>query len=192
MSTRSAQLDAIQAAIVTVSGFNTARVLWKFQNADAPALDYCALSLGVATEVGQDFIVEDYSALRSPGSEFRETVTGTREISLQCEVFSAATVSSVSAADAMETAENIRTGLRLTAVRAALATVGVVPFDRPSVTYIPDVVSVGFRGRALVTVRCYMPAPAVVAYTGYIATVEGTITVSGGHPDPTVIDYTAP
>jgi hypothetical protein len=146
----------------------------------------------VASEVGQDFIVEDYSAARTAGQEFRQTVTGTREAVLQVEVFSSASVSSASAADAMETAEKIRTSLRLDSIRATLAAVGVVPFDRPSVNYIPDVVGVGFRGRAVVSVRCYMPAPAVVAYTGYIASIAGTITVEGGTPDPTTIDYTAP
>lgn len=174
-------LDAIQAAIVSASGLSAGKVIWGFQNADQPELNYVSLSLSQLMTLGIDSVMTDYDGGRDAGAEIGLTVSGVREVGLEVSVFTAALAE---AADALWLAEKIRTSLVLPSIRSALATVAVVPFDPGPVQYIPEVVSVGFRGRAIMTIRCYMPAPVVVEYIGYIAEVQGTKTVKGGLTSP--------
>lgn len=193
MATWAAIRDAVQTAIVTASGLSSGAVIWKFQDAPQPALDYVALSLGAPIELGQDAIVTSTDLNRDPGEEVELAVVGVREIALQVEVYTAATVASAGVPDALERAERIRTSLRLPTLREALAAVQFVPFASGPVQYVPDIVAIGFRGRALLAVRCLMPSPAVAEYVGYIETVTGTVTATGGGTgSPYVIDYTAP
>lgn len=182
--------DAIHAAIVSASGLAASKVVWGFQDVDERALDYVSMSLGASTTVGQDWIRANYDAGR-PGNEFELSTQGTREVALQLQVFSSATVSATGAVDALERAERVKGCLRLPTTRALLDAVAVVPFDPGPVQYVPEVVQVGFRGRATLDVRCYMPAPVFAEYTTYIATISGTISVDGGAGPATEIDFEA-
>ena len=170
--------DAIQAAIVAASGLTAAAVRWRYQDAAQPALPYVDLSLGVATELGEPYVCDDYDATRDPGKEVKLEVRGLQEISLTVEVFSATTTPDDGAAIAL--AHQIRQGLRLPSVRDALQAVGFVPLDSAGVQWLPEIVAAGFRGRATFDTRCTLPAPTVAEYAGYIATIAGTVTAKQG------------
>lgn len=168
--------DAIQAAVAQASGLPASQVIWKYQNFDAPALDYVAMAFSSLGVVGIDALVPSYDGTRPAGQEIALTVTGVRELPLNVECFSASTADS---SDALSRAEIIRTSMVLPSIRDQLAAVGVSAFDPQPVQYVPDVVAVGFRGRATMTVRCYVPAPLAQDLVGYIKTVNGTATISG-------------
>lgn len=183
---------AIQAQLTTASGLSSGSVIWKYQNAGAPALPYMALALGGIIEIGQGFVSESTNLARPAGQEIELKVGGQREVTLAVEVFTSPTVPTGTAA--MAIADKARTALRAPTIRAALRAVGFVPFDPGPVQYAPDVADVGFRGRATCSIRCSMPAQNVVEYVGYIARVSGTATVHGGVVDPITepFDFTIP
>ncbi len=118
-------------------------------------------------------------AFVAAGSEIALTTAGVREVALQIEVFTAATVEAVGKATALSVLDKILGKLRLPTARGAFAAVGVVPFDPGPASYIPDLVSVGFRGRAVSDVRCRMPARAFAEYTTWIASTTVGATIKG-------------
>ena len=126
-------------------------------------------------------------AFVAAGSEIALTTAGVREVALEVEVFTASTVEAVGKAAALSVLDKILGKLRLPTARGAFAAVGVVPFDPGPAAWIPDLVSVGFRGRAVATVRCRMPARAFAEYTTWIAqtTVGATIKGSASGADIT-------
>ena len=75
--------------------------------------------------------------------------------------------------------------------RDAFAAVGIVPFDPGPVNYVPDVVAIGFRGRAVCDVRCRMAARVIEEYTTYINSVAGTATISGMSGGPVAVPFSA-
>jgi len=182
--------NAIHEAITKASGLPAEKILWAWQNIDAPALDYISIALGSTITIGQDFIQTSTDADRPNGQEIALSVEGVREVSLEIHCFSTSTADKN---DALARAERTRTGLLLPSVRFLLNKVGVSPFDQGSVKYLPEIANAGFRGRGIATVRCYMPAPTVVEYAGYIAHVTGTITSTGGaNPSPDIRTFEAP
>jgi hypothetical protein len=188
--------DAIQGVIVTASGLAASQVIWQYQSANEPPMDdahgnaYIALSLSSPIGIGIDGIVATTDLSRPAGQEIKLAVNGVREITLTIEVYTNAVVSSAIEADALEIAERIRTSFTLPSIMDALAAVQVATFDtQQPVQYVPAVVAVAFRGRAVYEVRCYLPAPAVADYIGYIAKATGTITAHGSNVDPLVIPY---
>lgn len=168
--------DAIQSAIAGASGLTT---IWKDQNADAPVVDYVTLELGSLAPVGQDYVTTSTDLGQPKGQEVALTVGGLREVALQIEVFSSATVESVGAASARQTADFIATRLRLPTARTTLAWAGVSILAPGPVNYVPEIVGLGFRGRASLDVRCLMPARPLVERVAYIASFGGTARVSG-------------
>lgn len=166
--------NAIQAAIVQASGLTPGQVLWKDQDINAPVLDYVAISLGGPIQLGIDFLAQDFDATRPRGQEFRLRVTGTREVPLEIECFTASAVTGRQAS-ALYLCTRVLAALVLPSVRELMAAQDVVPFDPGQPNWIPDVPSTQFRGRAVATVRCYMPCPTVEEYVGYIERVTGTV-----------------
>lgn len=123
-------------------------------------------------------------------AQLKRETRGVREMGLDLEYFSANTADE---SDAQNMLERVKTALRLHSVRDQLTEVNVSPFDPGPVGYIPEVVAVGFRGRATCLIRCYMPAPVVFEYITYIQKVAGTISYSGGaFPGATTIPWKAP
>lgn len=169
--------DAMHAAIVKASGLATGKVIWKFQNAAQPAMDYIAMTVSPASNPGQDGLVSSTDLMRPAGQEIKLAVRGFREVTLELEVFTATIADS---SDAMALAEKIRSALRLPSVRDVLAAVGASPFDIGPTQYLPEIVAVGFRGRATLPIRCFVPAQDAADFTGYIASVHGTLTAKGG------------
>lgn len=181
--------DAFQAAVARAGGLPVNSVVWKYGNVDAPALPYVAISLGGSISIGIDYVRETYDASRAQGQEFELAVEGQREVPLEIECFTA-DVTTESSARAL--AERIRSALTLPSVRDILSAVGISPFDPGPVNWIPDVVSVGFRGRAVCTVRCYVPLAKIAEYVGYIATAHVTATVEGSETTPITRTFDAP
>lgn len=170
--------DAIQVAIAAAAGVPSDRVIWEYQNSNQPLLDYIAIALGgVLAEVGQDGLETSTDLARPAGQEIAIDVIGVREAQLQVVAFSTATVGD-GAARAI--AEKVRTSLRLPSIRDALAAVGVSVFDHGSVSYVPEIVAIGFRGRSTLDMRCYLLAPTAREYLGYIASAGGVLSTKGG------------
>lgn len=115
-----------------------------------------------------------------PGSEVAISVGGVREVALQLEVFSTALVETLAAATALSICDRIVTLLRLPTARDALDAVGFTPFDPGPATWVPAIVSIGFRGLASCDIRCRIPARALTEYATFIASISGTATISGG------------
>lgn len=175
--------DAMQAAIVKASGLATGKVIWKYQSADQPAMDYIAMTISPASNPGQDGLVSSTDLGRPAGQEIKLEVRGFREVTLELEVFTATLADST---DALALAEKIRSALRLPSVRDGLAAVGASAFDVGPTQYLPEIVAVGFRGRATLPIRCFVPAQDAADLTGYIATVSGTLTAKGGGTGGTI------
>ncbi len=180
---------AIQSAIASASGLASGKVIWKFQDGPQPALDYVALHLSPLRTIGRDGINASTDLDRTAGQEIELRVGGLREMVLSVEVFTAAVADG---SDALARGETIRTALSLPTVRDVLGAVGVVPFDPGPVQYTPAIAAAGFRGRGLVEIRCSLPAPAAVEYLGYIDTVNGTHTTTGGALGSDANTFTAP
>lgn len=187
-------LDAMHAAIIAASKLPDGQVIWKGQNVGAPEESYVAMSLGPVLEVGQDGEVDKTDLSRPAGEEVELEMLGSREVALQLEVFTAATVPTVGAEDALTIAERVRTRLRLSSIRRPLAEATVSPFGIGQVQHLPAIEAAGFRGRALLDVRCYLSVPLDDAkeYTGYIARVNGTVTASGDGSGTVTKNFTAP
>jgi hypothetical protein len=128
----------------------------------------------------------------APGSEIAVTLAGVREVPLVIEGFTTAVVDQAAQATARAIVDDVVSRLRLPTLRETLAAVGVTPFDPGGTTWIPDVVSIGFRGRALCEVRCRMPARAVAEYAGYITSISSTITALGAAGGTLTVPFTAP
>ena len=167
---------AIEAAITTLTGLT---VIWSWQNYNAPPLNYVRVGIGSAATVGQDWIQEWQTGSSTPNEEFALTVGGLREVALQIEAFSASTVETEAAATSLSIVDTVTAGLYLPSIRAALNAVGFTPFAPGPTNYIPDVVSTGFRGRAVCDVRSYLPARMVEEYATFIASVALDANVSG-------------
>jgi len=169
--------DAIQAAVERAAGGPP--VIWKDQNRNAPGVPYVTIRLGGPITLGIDYLAQSQDLTRPVGTEIKLEVRGQREVPLEIECFTDASVSGRSDS-ALALCSTILASLLLPSVRAILTAQHVSPFDPGQPNWIPDVPSTNFRGRAVATVRCYMPPPTAAEYVGYIARVSGTITVSGG------------
>ena len=181
--------EAVQQAIATASGLST---IWSYQNVDAPALDYVRLSLGSLLTVGIDFVWEYDRGTGAPVTqEIAQALVGMREVPLQIEAFSSSAVETTAKTTALSIVDDIVGKLRLPRARDAFAAVGIVPFDPGPVNYVPDVVAIGFRGRAVCDVRCRMAARVIEEYTTYINSVAGTATISGMSGGPVAVPFSA-
>lgn len=188
--------NALQAAVCAAAGFTTdaakKKCIWKFQDASQPGMDYVCLHIPRIFPIGQDGIAESTDLGRPAGEEVKLEVVGDRELMLEVECFSASVADSN---DALATADRIRSGLALPSVRALVNSVCLAVIEAGPAQYVPSVVSAGFRGRAVVEVRCHASASAagaIAEYVGYIAVVKGTITTTGGALGPKVEAYEAP
>jgi hypothetical protein len=168
--------NATHKAICLASGYGTDQVVWSFQNYNAPTLDYVVLTFGGDIGIGQDWIRITQDLTRPAGQEVKLDVRGIREVPLQIEVFTSDVYGNDSA---RRIAEQIRTKLRLDGIRYGLRKAGLSPFDSDAVQWVPDIPTANFRGRAVLTVRCYVPVMDCYEYVGYIATIRGHIFPSG-------------
>lgn len=163
----------IQGAMVKATGFTAEKVVWKYQNRNAPAMNYATIDLTSVITIGEDRVRYSQDLTRPNGQEIKQTITGQREVSLDLEIFSSTVTGSNSARALME---KTRTSLRLPAIKYSLRRGGIAPFDLGTVGYINDIPTVNFRGRAVCSIRCYVQMPEIVEYCGYIARVRGNLT----------------
>lgn len=182
-------MDAMQSAWAAAARIDPSRVLWAWQPTTQPPTPYVKLAMPSIEQIGQDFLSMEFVPTRAPGQEFKIQPQGQREIPLEMQVFTDDVALGTSA---IFLAEQIKTGLLLPSVRNQLTAVGVSPFDPGRVSYAPSIVGTGFRGRATCTIRCYVPAQALAEYVGYISSMAGTITTTGGaSPSLPGLPYTA-
>jgi hypothetical protein len=170
--------DAIQAAFARASGLSSEQVIWKDQNRTAPAPPYMTLRLGGPLTLGIDYLSTTFDDSRPRGQEVELRVRGMREVPLEVECFTTESVSGRSNS-ALALCARTLTSLVLPSVRQLLAAQDVSPFDPGTPQWIPDVPSTHFRGRAVATVRCYMPPPTAVEYVGYIERFSGEVHAVG-------------
>lgn len=180
-------MDACQQAWAAAAQLDPRMVVWAWQNTPQPATPYVKLSMPSIETLGIDWITRTFDASRPAGQEYKIEVSGNREVPIEMQVFTDSTADGLSA---QFLAEQIKTSLQLPTIRAILTRLGISPFDPQRINYVPTVVGANFRGRATCTIRCYMPAQSVAEYIGYIQTINGSITSSGGaSPTPTVLPF---
>ena len=186
----------MHAAIVRASGLGADRVLWKFQQANQPPLPYIALSVSALSNPGQDGLQATTDPLlgqpgaRPPGEEIMLEILGMRECVLGLEIF---TESVADDDDALALADRVGTALILPTVRELLSAARIAPLDVGDPQFVPEIVSVKFRGRALLDIRCLVPAAPLFEFVGYIARVLGTLeTTGGGVPGTNARSFLAP
>lgn len=163
--------------------------IWRYQDGSQPGPDYVGLSLGALITEGVDWVNERYDSTRGDHVQIVEEVGGVREVALQIEAWSSATVETLQAAAAQSVVDKIVTRLRLPTARSKLRSVGFVPFDPGPVNWVPQVIQAGFRGRATCDVRCRMPARAYAEYCDWIAKISISATVKG--PPDVAVDIEA-
>lgn len=168
--------DGVQSAVAAASGLPPEKVYWSHQDWNEETDDYVVISFGGALLVGQDWVKRTTDLTRPNGQEILEQVHGMREVPLQIECFSASVLGSSAA---RQRADLIRSRLRLEGIRSRFRRAHVSPFDSGQVSSVPDILAAKFRGRATVTVRCYVPVLDVYDYVGYIARIKGTAYVRG-------------
>lgn len=178
--------DALQNAIQRASGLAAGKVIWKNQDRNAPLLDYVAIDLGGMIPIGIDGVITSTNMNRPTGQEIKIETRGTRECVLTVECFTSTAISGRESS-AMVLCSKIYSGLLLPSNREILSRADISVFDVSLINWIPDVPSRSFRGRAVGELRCYMPAPTVAEYAGYIARVSGTVTVLGANGSPSGI-----
>lgn len=169
--------DAVQSAVVLSSGFPDGQVSWSYQDIGERTLDHIVIKFGGEMVIGVDRLDTSYDATRAAGQEIKQEIKGVREVPLEIQCFTAAVIGSTAA---RRVCELVRTKLRLPDIRYRLKRVGISPFDLGPVSYVPDIPSVQFRGRATCTIRCYVPVQDCIEYTTYIERIRGTIIAFGG------------
>jgi hypothetical protein len=169
--------NVMQAAIVTASRLSADRVTWSYQNVNEPEQSHVVITFGGSVNASQDWIRNTQDLSRPKGQEMRQQIRGVRDVPFDIDVFTDATSGSGAA---RHLADLIRTRLRLDSIRLELRRYGISPFDTfGAVNWIPDIPTVNFRGRATLTIRCYVPVDDCDEYVGYIARVQGLIAPSG-------------
>ncbi len=161
--------EAMQLAIVQASGYGKDSVVWSYQNKGERTMPYVRIHFGGETAIGMDWERLSTDLSRPRGQEIRQAIHGVREVPLTIEVFTAPVLGDQAA---RRVCERIRTKLWLESIRTRLRKAKVVPFDSTGVEYAPDIPSANFRGRALCTLRCYVPVQDCEEYVGYIANVN--------------------
>jgi len=162
--------DAIFAWAVSSSGYPSDKVIWRDQDGTAPSGDYIILSILGSDTVEGPVRHERTDPLKPPGQEVILTVGGTRSVQVEAQVLTSATIT---ATDALATAERMRTRTQLPSVRDILLSAGISPFDAGSVQQVNQVRAANFVGRAVLTYRAYL-ADLVEERGTYIQTVQAT------------------
>lgn len=176
----------IQNVIAAAAGVTT---IWKDQNVNAPPLPYLALSMSGDITIGIDGKTQTQDITRPAGTEIEIATFGMREMTLQIEAFTAQSIPGARAASGL--LSQLKTALETEPNVDVLALAGVSMFDPGTVDFVPAVVGTGFRGRGLLSIRCYVPAPFVVWYTGYIDDIRGATTATG-EGGPYVVPFASP
>lgn len=167
--------DAIYRAFKQASNLPDDRVIWKHQNFNAPDQEYLTISLGSMLTIGQDYVQTFTDDNRPPGQEIEIAVRGTRETTLELEIFTQSNIVVQSTA-ALARLTSVVARLALPSVREILFAQGISPYDPGPARWIPDIPGVAFRGRAVCSIACYMPLPTESEFAGYIARVIGEVT----------------
>lgn len=169
--------DAMQAAVVTASDLPAEQVSWSYLPRNEPELDHVVIDFDGGRIVGQDWRKISYDASRPAGQEIKLEIKGVRECVFEISVFTADTDGERAA---RHRADRIRTMMQSDNIRHSLRQVGVSLYDvGEKVRWIPDVYSVGFRGRAIATLRCYVPVMDCFEYVTFIERIKGRIIASG-------------
>lgn len=166
--------DALQAWVVSATGYASNRVLWRDQNANAKVADRITLHLNGPIVLGCDELGSSTDLLQPAGQEITLSVRGDREWSLQVECFTGDTTTT---SDAKSILSKLQTVGQLPSKLALLDAQGISLFDLGSVQYTPEIREVAYQGRALLLMRFYSRDVATEK-TGYIAEVEVTDTVA--------------
>jgi hypothetical protein len=166
----SAIQDAIYQWAVAASGYASDKVIWRDQDGFAPLGDYLILSILGSDTVEGPVRHERTDPAKPPGQEVILTVGGTRSVLIEAQVLTSQTIT---ATDALATAERMRTRTALPSVRDLLLSAGISPFDAGSVQQVNQVRAANFVGRAVYAYRAYL-ADLVEERGTYIQKVQAT------------------
>lgn len=178
----------IVAAIEEATGLDSGKVVWSDQDTNQVNLPYCALTLSGLSSPSLAGVVSSTDLTRPAGKEIQLQVIGYEEGSLGLEVYTDATVDSPDqGASALGILYAARAALYLPGVTDRVNSKGIAFFDLTGqIDYRPEIVSVGFRGRATWDVRVRIPIAHARELTGYIETANMTASIddASGLPIP--------
>lgn len=158
---------AILAWFKASSGLSA--VIWANQTAPQPALPYATLLIRPPARLAaQDDVQEVYVGSNPAGQEVELRQKGVREISVSCQVFSAAVRG---AGTAREILAKAQTGLETPSLRQALYQAGLSVVDEGAITDVSALVETKYQSRAAMDVLFYC-VDEVTEKTGYIETVN--------------------
>lgn len=154
--------------------------IWEGQNRAPPPGDYVTLALDGPIPVGRDSVRYVTDLAREAGREVEVRVVGERECHLQVQAFTQKTHGGTAANRVIG---KLQLALSLPSTGEDLEAAGIAVFDVGPVQNIPALLDADIRGRASMRVRFYV-RDSVSDFTGYIATVEGSVTLGEDEPIP--------
>jgi hypothetical protein len=155
MTSWAALEDSIRTWVVASTGLPAADVIWAEQTGARPLTGaFATLKLGALIPLGAvDEVVSNYDATRPAHQEIELQVRALRECGISAQFFSPEVTGNTSA---RAYAQKAQSGLALPSVRAALADVGLSPFDRGSVQVLNALIGTKWEARALLEPRFYV------------------------------------
>lgn len=145
--------DTFFAWALALSNYAANKIIWKSQNGSDPGGDYITLSLSDMITVGQDCLINDYDPMRPAGQEYRTRVEGDRDFAIIIETYTDSTVNDVSG---RAVCAHMQTRAQLPGMRAILDGAGISQWDAGTITYLPAIKEVEFKGRGVLTIRMYV------------------------------------
>lgn len=182
--------NALVAGVKAAANLPDSRVIWKQQNYNAPPHSYITLAMPSILEKGQDWIEENTDITRPRGQEVEIRVKGIREVPLELELFTDEGVAG-GGHSAIVKMVDLTARFKLPSVREIFSAQGISLFDVGKINWIPDVPGTTFRGRAVCTIRMYLPLPSVAEYVGFIERVIGSFVSEGAQTIETPFDTAA-
>lgn len=182
--------NALVEGVKAAANLPDSRVIWKQQNYNAPPHSYITLAMPSIIEKGQDWVEESTDLTRPRGQEVEIRVKGIREVPLELELFTDEGVAG-GGHSAIAKMVDLTARFKLPSVRDIFSAQGISPFDVGKISWIPDIPGTTFRGRAVCTVRTYLPLPSVAEYVGFIERIIGSFVSQGAQTIETPFDTAA-
>ena len=162
--------DAIHASFVSATGMTATKVLWGEQANPQPVRPFATLKImsGPVRLGGVDEVRKSYNPAAPLQQEITHEVSGQREITVECQVFSD-NVHGANAARAI--LSKLQTGLFLPTIRYALNTAGLSLMASDSIVDLTAIVATKFQSRANLDLRFNLVDTASQLH-GYIETAQ--------------------
>ncbi len=178
-----AVVRAARAWLVSATGIPDGKVI--LENQSGPELEppYATMKLGAARRMfPQDYRGQEYDGTQAQGSEVELYATGPRELVITVSIY---TKTANGNASAVSLLANARDALELESAVSGFAAAGAAVVDTSDVRDLSMLLFTDFQGRAHLELTVSVSAFASER-VGYIATVDGSGTVSDAATSTTI------